>query len=153
MSMNTLPALMTTIQRTKDTSLLYKERRISNRATPAWNRASRRAHELVGKRSAMPVLHPHERTSCIASRCCNYSRMTACVTLSMIQARGSELTTTSKRHASIAVVAVLPPNAPCHIEELPHVEIGTSHKRKRVAVGLSLGRHFHVELIHIVGVR
>jgi hypothetical protein len=153
MSINTLPALMTTIQWTKDTSLLYKERRISNRATPAWNRASRRAHELVGKRSAMPVLHPHERTSCIASRCCNYSRMTACVTLSMIRARGSELTTTSKRHASIAVVAVLPPNASRHIEELTHVEIGTSHKRKRVAVGLSVGRSFHVELIHIVGVR
>jgi hypothetical protein len=150
MSMNTLPTLMAAIQRTKDTSLLYKERRISNRATPAWNRASRRAHELVGKRSAMPVLHPHERTSCIASRCCNYSRMTACVTLSMIQARGSGLSTTSKRHASIAVVAVLPPNAPCHIKELPHVEICTSHKRKRVAAGLSLGRHFHVELIHIV---
>ena len=144
---------MPTIQQTKDTSLLYKERRISNHATHPWNEASRRAHELVGKRSAMPVLHPHERTSCIASRCCNYSRMTACVTLSMIQARGSELTTASKRHASIAVVAVLPPNAPCHIEELPHVEIGTSHKRKRVAVGLSLGRHVHVELIHIVGVR
>ena len=144
---------MPTIQQTKDTSLLYKERRISNRATPAWNRASRRAHELVGKRSAMPVLHPHERTSCIASRCCNYSRMTACVTLSMIQARRSELSTTSRRHVSIAVVAIFPPDAPCHIEELPHVEIGTSHKRKRVAVGLSLGRHVHVELIHIVGVR
>lgn len=148
--MSTLPVLMATIQRTKDTSLLYKERRISNRATHVWNEASRRAHELVGKRSAMPVLHPHERTSCIASRCCNYSRMTACVTLSMIQARGSGLSTTSKRHASIAVVAVLPPNAPCHIKELPHVEICTSHKRKRVAAGLSLGRHFHVELIHIV---
>ena len=151
--MNTLPALMTTIQRTKDTSLLYKKRRISNRATHVWNEASRRAHELVGKRSAMPVLHPHERTSCIASRCCNYSRMTACVTLSMIQARGSGLSTTSKRHASIAVVAVLPPNAPCHIKELPHVEICTSHKRKRFAVGLSVGRHFYIELIHIVGVR
>ena len=141
---------MPTIQQTKDTSLLYKERRISNRATHVWNEASRRAHELVGKRLAMPVLHPREPTSCIGSRCCNHSRMTACVTLSMIQARGSELTTTSKRHASIAVLAVLPPNAPCHIEELPHVEIGTSHKRKRVAAGLSLGRHFHVELIHIV---
>ena len=151
--MNTLPALMTTIQRTKDTSLLYKEHRISNRATPAWNRASRRAHELVGKGSAMPVLHPHERTSCIASRCCNYSRMTACVTLSMIQARRSELSTTSRRHVSIAVVAIFPPDAPCHIEELPHVEIGTSHKRKRFAVGLSVGRHFYIELIHIVGVR
>jgi hypothetical protein len=152
MSMNTLPALMAAIQRTKDTSLLYKERRISNRATHPWNEASRRAHELVGRRSAMPVLHPREPTSRIASRCCSYLRMTACVTLSMIQVRGSELSTTSKRHASIAVVAVLPPNAPCHIEELPHVEIGTSHKCKRVAVGLSLGRHFHVELIHIVGV-
>jgi hypothetical protein len=148
--MSTLPVLMATIQRTKDTSLLYKERRISNRATHVWNEASRRAHELVGKRSAMPVLHPREPTSRIASRCCNYSRMTACVTLSTIQAWGSGLSTTPKRHASIAVVAVLPPNAPCHIKELPHVEICTSHKRKRVAAGLSLGRHFHVELIHIV---